>query len=217
MIEYYRIAAVMAENLIQVHGIKKRFGTHLIFKDINMELRPGDSRCIWGPNGSGKSTLLKIVAGLLRPTSGSVEYCVDGACGRPAVFRNSIGFVAPDVVLYGELTLRENLDFLSQCRGITRNVDYENELVERLFPEGLRDDLVGAFSSGMKRKAQFIAGLCHKPAVIFLDEPTSHLDEAGRAEVANIINTLKNDKILLIASNDPDERSWCGETLELHI
>lgn len=207
----------MAEIEIKANGLKKQFGSHLVFDGIDVELQRGDSLCIWGPNGSGKSTLLKIMAGLLGPSAGSVEFRLGGASGTPSEFRNSIGFAAPDVVLYGELTLDENLDFIARCRGGRRDTGREIRLIERLFPGGLRDDPVGAFSSGMKRKAQFIAAVCHDPEILFLDEPSSHLDEAARSEVAAVVDEIKNDKILMLASNDPAERGWCAETLELYI
>lgn len=208
---------------IIIDNVGKRFGPHRVLKGISFEARPGNSFCLWGPNGCGKSTLLKIIAGLLRPSEGNVTYFGGGATGNiaggvtggPALFRNKTGMAAPDVKLYEELTAEENLEFISSSRGLPRNRDYEKELLGRLFPGGLRNEPLGDFSSGMRHKVCLVAALAHRPEALLLDEATSYFDTAGKAEAEIIISALKKNTILFVATNDPSERSWCEETIDL--
>lgn len=200
---------------IAAEKVGKRFGPYTILKDISFEVKKGDSLCLWGPNGSGKSTLLKIVAGLIRPTKGKIEYSADGHSGPPSAFKNRIGMVSPDVKLYEELTPDENLEFIASSRGIKRNKEYEKELLRLFFPEGVKNEPIGLFSSGMKQRINITAALAHGPDVLLLDEATSYLDTAGKAAAAELILSLKKNTALVVATNDPAEKLWCGETIDL--
>jgi heme exporter protein A len=175
----------------------------------------GGSVCLWGPNGSGKSTLLKIMAGLIRASSGKITYFANGKSGKPALFKNSIGVSAPDVRLYEELSPFENLEFLSRSRGTGRDVKYETELLERFFLLESAKEPLETFSSGMRQKFHLIGALAHKPAALLLDEPTSFMDEEGRRHVGEIMSGLKSKSLLCVATNDPAERAWCEDTVEL--
>ncbi len=202
---------------ITVRKVGKRFGPRRIFEDIGFEVSRGGSVCLWGPNGSGKSTLLKIIAGLLRPTSGEVVYYGDGKSGPPSMFRNMTGMAAPDVTLYDELTPRENLGFLCRARGLPTDKEYETHLLEMFGLKDAADVPLGTFSSGMRQKFNFICALAHRPRTLLLDEPSSFMDEAGRTSVGELVNGLKSDSLLIVATNDGAERAWCEATIELRV
>lgn len=200
-----------------VKNITKRYGPHVVFKEVSLEVKKGESLCLWGPNGSGKSTLLKSIAGLARPTTGSVAY-VDGGRERPASeCRNDIGMAAPYVVLYNELSPSENLEFLANSRGLKRDVDFEKAMIAEFFPDGLKDEPIGTFSSGMCRKICFVAALAHRPSVVLMDECTSHFDDPGRAAAGRILASMKKDSVMIIATNETFEREWCEGVYELRI
>lgn len=200
---------------IAVEKVCKRFGPQMVFEGISFEASRAGSVCLWGPNGSGKSTLLKIMAGLVRATAGKVVFFADGRSGPPAHFRNMLGVSAPDVVMYEELTPNENLEFLSRARGLKRDVKYERELLEMFSLAGVADKPLGAFSSGMKQKFNLIGALAHRPPALFLDEPTSFMDEAGRRQAEKIVAGLKPGALLVVATNDKEEKTWCEATVEL--
>ncbi len=204
------------EGLI-LENVGKRFGPRPIFSGINFKVSPGESVCLWGPNGAGKSTLLKIAAGLARPSSGSVTCSFGGQSGKPLEFRNSIGVCAPDVAMYEELSPEENLDFAARARGAKRDKAYERELMESFSLEGFANAPLGTFSSGMRQRFKLICALAHKPSALLLDEPSSFMDEAGRARVESIVASLKGSTALLVATNDPAERAWCGSTVTLGV
>jgi len=200
---------------IVADAVGKRFGPHKIFDGMSFEIARGGSVCLWGPNGSGKSTLLKIMAGLIRASSGKVTYFANGKSGKSAMFKNSIGVSAPDVRLYEELSPLENLDFLQRSRGLVRDVKYESELLDRFALKDCSKELLETFSSGMRQKFHLVAALAHRPAVLLLDEPTSFMDEEGRRQTGELIAGLKASSLLVVATNDKAERAWCEDTIEL--
>ncbi|MFA6450261.1 MAG: ABC transporter ATP-binding protein [bacterium] len=200
---------------IVTEAVGKRFGPHLIFEEISFEIARGGSVCLWGPNGSGKSTLLKIMAGLIRASSGNVTYFAGGKSGKPGQFKNLFGMSAPDVRLYDELSPLENLEFLRRSRGLSEDTKYESELLEQFSLTEFAKEPIENFSSGMRQKFHLIGALAHRPAALLLDEPTSFMDEAGRRQTAEIIAGLKPASLLAVATNDPAERAWCEATIEL--
>ncbi|HOO55979.1 MAG TPA: ABC transporter ATP-binding protein [bacterium] len=200
---------------ISLEAVEKRYGPHLIFSGVSFEVGKGDSVCFWGPNGSGKSTLLKITAGLISASAGKVKYASRTKTGPPAMYKNTIGVVAPDVLMYEELTPEENLEFTMNARGFKRDSEYEASLFARFDLEDARHEQVGNFSSGMKQKFHIISALAHKPSALLFDEPSSYMDLSGREQISRIINEMKSEIILIIATNDPEEKDWCNEYVEL--
>ncbi len=148
-----------------------------------------------GENGAGKSTLLRMIAGLLRPTSGRIE--LTGA-------EAGVGYAAPDLEFYEEFSARENLEFAADARGIPHAaVDGALGRVE-LTERGR--DRVSALSSGMKQRLRLAFALLGEPAALVLDEPGAHLDERGRAALASILDERRRGGLVLVATND--EREW---------
>lgn len=217
MLEYCEFFMGALLDRVKVEKITKRFGRHVVFKDVCLEVSRGESLCLWGPNGSGKSTLLKSIAGLARPTSGKISYINGSFERRPAESRDDIGMAAPYVVLYNELTPDENLEFLARSRGMARDRDHENKMIAELFPAGLKNEPIGTFSSGMCRKICFIAALAHKPSVVLMDECTSHFDDPGREAAGRILNSFRKDSVMIIATNETFERAWCDRLYELRV
>ncbi|HOX28205.1 MAG TPA: ABC transporter ATP-binding protein [bacterium] len=202
---------------IKVESVTKRFGPNQVLDGITFDASAGESYCLWGPNGSGKSTLLKIIAGLLRPSKGKISYCASGKTGAPLTFRNNIGMSAPDIMMYEDLSLAENLDFLAKARALPRDARFEDELMDKFSLSGVKGRQLGACSSGMKRKFHLVCALAHKPSALLLDEPTSYMDDAGRAGAEEIVSSLKKDVILIVATNDHAEKAWCEAAIELRI
>ena len=207
-------AAETAELKIELCGLEHGFGTRRVFQPVDATLTAGQVGAVTGSNGAGKSTLLRIVAGLLQPLRGEARIFVDGQPLDALSRRAAVGYVAPDLILYRELTGAENLQFFARLRGIS--LSREN-LIERLTEVGLRGrgkDFVGAYSSGMRQRLKYAFALLSRPPILLLDEPTANLDEAGAAIVRDLIarqRTRPGGGITLLATNEPNETLW-GDT-----
>jgi heme exporter protein A len=158
-------------SYLRFHEIKRRFGRIKVLNGVSGEVTPGHVLLVSGPNGSGKSTLVRILAGILAQESGTVEYVEDGRSLGIAERRRSLGYVAPDLALYEELSAVENLEFFCRLRGVPAE-----RASETLSVLGLPEDrLAGALSSGLDQ-----------PGVEQgTDLLSSHLADGGFAVVAN--------------------------------
>ncbi|PKM83613.1 MAG: transcriptional regulator [Firmicutes bacterium HGW-Firmicutes-13] len=190
---------------LELCGLTKCYNERLIFSEVTASLSQGNCLVVTGANGSGKSTLLKILAGLIRPTSGKVKFSIKGAALSPSKQKEFIGFVAPDLFLYEELTALENLKFFAEVRGLSfQDRDY-TLLLEKLQLKKWSENLVSTYSSGMKQRLKFAFALLHTPFLLILDESTSNLDEAGQALVREIVGEQKEKGAVVFSTNDPAE------------
>lgn len=185
----------------------KRFGERKVLNDINFELATGDSMAIVGANGSGKSTLLLLLLSVLHPTKGSIDYFLDDQKLTDSEVRASTSLVSPYLNLYDNLTAEENLIFFKTVSGGNITGKEINGLLERVGLEGRGPDAVGSYSSGMKQRLKYAVALLNDPAFLFLDEPTSNLDDAGKKIVFDLVNEYRAKTIILIATNEKEEQS----------
>ena len=206
----------MTDFSLQVHSLQKSFGRRLVFEGITFNLNKPGVFGISGPNGSGKSTLVKILSGINSPSKGQVIHSLNSKQIASEKLHNFIGFVSPYLVLYDEFTALENLNYFSKIR----KVEFNTKKVETLFDQFLlssrKDDLVKAYSSGMKQRLKFIFALMHSPQFIFLDEPTSNLDDEGKQTVYKLIESESEKAIVVVASNEKQDLARCTETLDLN-
>lgn len=206
----------MTSMKLTLTGVCKEFNRRSIFRDVSFSLGGGDSIAITGSNGSGKSTLVKIICGLLSPTRGTFAYTLEGKTIEHDNVRNHIGLVSPYLQLYDEFTGWENLELLSQIR--SDHVLEKGRIEEVLNDVGLwerRKDFLRTYSSGMRQRLKYAFALVHKPDILVLDEPTSNLDSDGIAMVERRVMEQKKDSILIVATNDADESTWCSGKIEL--
>ncbi|MCL1865149.1 MAG: ABC transporter ATP-binding protein [Spirochaetes bacterium] len=197
---------------IRTEAVEKRFGKTLLFRNIDIQLKNGDSFYITGPNGSGKSTLLQILAGIQRPSSGSVTYTVNNSILKNDYYKDFFGFTGPQVNPYDMLTAVENLKFMAS-ESIDNNKIFE--FLEKFDLYRHKDKAVKYYSSGMKQRLRIIHALIHDPEILMLDEPCSNLDTKGCHIVYQTINDLKADKILIIATNESDDINLCSKGINL--
>jgi ABC-type multidrug transport system ATPase subunit len=200
---------------IILENAAKRYTGAYIFRDVNLDFAGPGVLCLCGPNGSGKTTLMRVMCGLLRPTRGRA--LVDGGGKRqpPAQLRRTFGIQSPGIVMYPELTVRENIEFVLTLRGASWGASRADELLERLNLAYAEEKPAAALSSGMRQKLALILALAHDPDTVFLDEPTSFLDADGRARVAGVIKEIRSRALIVIATNDAEERSWGDSIFEL--
>lgn len=200
---------------LEAKKLSKRYGRQRLFSDLDLEIGEGDSLCVWGPNGSGKSTLLKVLAGLVRPGSGQVKYIDGDRRLAPSDAKRLFGIAAPDIVMYDELTLMENVEFLMRMRGMAFDPGAAAAALETFGLGHAAGKLAGTASSGMKQRLRLAAATAHDPYVLLLDEPTSFLDAAGVASVRRFLRGREPGRILVIATNDPTEKEWCRKIVDL--
>ena len=185
--------------------LSKKFGQRTVFSDINLELNSGDSVAITGSNGSGKSTLLKLLIKVMRPTKGEVVLLADGKALDENDFRINVSFVSPYLNLYDQLSGEENLNFFAAVRGGNITGKELEFLLEKvgLAKRGL--DLVATYSTGMKQRLKYALALSNKPKFLFLDEPMSALDDGGKEIVKKIIDELREQCVIVLATNEKEE------------
>ena len=198
---------------LRLANLSKSFDGTKVLDSVSLRVEQGTVLSISGRNGSGKTTLLRIIAGLLRPSGGSVE-CGEGdePPWQPARLRRELGYVSPDLALYESLSARENLDFFARVRGCTRD---PNELLDYVGLGGRGDEPIGSFSSGMRQRLKLAFALQASPRVLLLDEPGVTLDEAGKELVVRAVAEQRPRGVVLLASNDPEEVALGDDVLRL--
>ncbi len=195
--------------------ISKRFGERKVFSKISFDVSTGDSLAIVGSNGSGKSTLLQIILSIFRPTRGSVTFYENNHKIDDDNLRNKISFVAPYLNLYDQLTGEENLKFFSTVAGGFITGKEIDQLLSRVGLEGRGIDFVAGYSSGMKQRLKYAVALLNKPQFLFLDEPTSNLDDDGKSIVFELIEEHRKDSVIVIATNEKEEYSLAQQLCRL--
>jgi len=188
----------VTENLVEVHGLERRFGARRALAGVELEVRAGEIVGLVGPNGSGKTTLLRVLAGLLRPTSGTVRVAgFEPAREREEVMRVARFAFAPPALLEN-LTAREHLVHLGMLGGGR----VERAQVERVLAlVGLAqraDERVKAFSFGMRQRLALALALVPQPRLLVLDEPTEGLDPLAVLELRGILARLRAEQGLAI-------------------
>jgi heme exporter protein A len=188
-----------------VEGLSKSFGTRRVLRDLSFTVKAPGSLGITGRNGSGKTTLMKILSQLAPPTRGKVAIRDGDAEIAEADCFNYLKMISPEMALYEMLTGYENLKFFSTLAGVRLERAEQDELLERVGLSMRGDDLVAAYSSGMKQRLKYGVALLAKPAILLLDEPTANLDDAGKGVVREIIAKQKSEGMLIIATNESED------------
>jgi heme exporter protein A len=174
--------------IIEARALERRFGHVLALRSLDLTVHAGEVLLLAGPNGAGKSTLLRCLAGLARPTRGSVR--VGGALLRqePSA-RSAVGFLSHQTFLYDDLTARENLRFAATLHHLD---SVEQRVMDALNAAGLAqraDVRAGVLSHGTRQRLSIARATLHGPVALLLDEPFSGLDVAAVAQLRNTIAT----------------------------
>lgn len=209
-------AGALDDVTLTLSDIAASYGARIVFRGISLTLRQGEILVVSGANGSGKSTLLRLLCGLQRPASGRICYRWRGAEYGPTDATHLLGWVAPDLALYRELTACENLQFFAAVRGQQPGKAQIDDLLKQVGLDGRGGDRVSSYSSGMVQRLRYAYALLHRPPVLLLDEPTVTLDERGAAVVEQIVAAQRRAGLTVIATNDPRELRFADYVLELH-
>ena len=187
-------------NAIEVSHITKHYGKVCALDDVSFSVRPGEVFGLIGPDGAGKTTLFRILCTLLLPEQGAAT--VDGydTVRQMREIRKRVGYMPGKFSLYQDLTVQENLQFFATLFGTTIEEGYDGIKAIYSQIERFKDRKAGALSGGMKQKLALSCALVHSPSVLFLDEPTTGVDPVSRKEFWEMLGTLKERGITIVAS-----------------
>jgi len=193
-------------NAAELVAIEKHFGRVRAVAGISTSFPLGSLVLVSGPNGAGKSTLLRIASGLMRPTRGSVSiFGEDLYRSKGSAVRGRIGYLGTDAGLYGELTLRENLEFCARLHGIASSrID---DVMARLGLDRFSGRRLSALSLGYRRRTGLARVLLGEPELLLLDEPWNGLDVEARQSLTQILRERQRDGLsTAVATHDVGER-----------
>jgi len=191
--------------MLAVRRLTKHYGALVAIHDVSFEARPGEVLGLLGPNGSGKSTTVKILTGLLRQTSGTVQLDGADAFADLEAYKRIIGYVPEEPHLYSYLTGPEYLRLVGRLRELPERA-LDDKIDRFLQLLGIYDDrhqTLSSYSKGMRQKILLSAALLHNPDLILLDEPFSGLDVASALVMRSLIQELAaRGKVVLFSSHE---------------
>lgn len=202
---------------LQCTDLSKNYNGKIIFKNVNISLTQKSSLVINGRNGSGKSTLLKVISHLIRFDKGNIKLKINDEIIPKEKIYTKIGFLAPYISLYDELTGWENLVFFCDLKVVQKDKK-EEELKYLLEKVGLykrKNDLIRNYSSGMKQRLKLAFAIINNPPLLLMDEPRTNLDEEGISVVYKIAEEQKERGILILATNEKEDNELCETRLNI--
>lgn len=173
-----------------MQALTKRFGMTAVLRGLTLEVPTGEFLSVFGPNGAGKSTLLRILATLMRPTSGSLTVLGRDAAEDGAGIRRQIGVLLDQPLLFPTLTAAENLAFYGRMFAVDALRDRIEALLLQMNLWEHRGRLVGQLSRGMQQRLAIARALLHQPRLLLLDEPYTGLDQQGIAALTSIVRAF---------------------------
>ena len=199
---------------ILLEDIGRRFNQEWIFKKINYQFVQKQSYAILGPNGSGKSTLLQVLAGNLSPSAGKISYTQNKIAIDVADIYREISVAAPYLELIEEFTLLESINFHFKFKKMAKDWNAKS-LIELVQLEKSVNKEVRYFSSGMKQRLKLLLACCTDSPILFLDEPTSNLDNEGIDWYLKMMKLFAKDRLTIVCSNQEHEYSFCEHQLTI--
>lgn len=192
-----RMPAPPTTLAVEVSGVSRSFGRRRAVEAVDLSLAAGDCLALFGPNGAGKTTLLRVIAGLLKPTSGTVRIGGRSLRNDPAA-RGQLGLISHQSMLYRALTARENVEFAARMYGVPDPPAAAMRALERIRIADRADAPVRALSRGLQQRVSIARAIVHEPTVVLLDEPYTGLDAAGGAALTDMLRLLRSHGASLI-------------------
>jgi len=200
---------------IQFSAASKRFNKEWIFSNLNFSFVTGQHYALIGNNGSGKSTLLQVIAGYIGLTKGQVNWVDnEGQSIDSSKIYQHISIAAPYLELVEEFTALEQIAFHQQFKPLQTNLN-PIDLLEKTGLIKSADKQIRNFSSGMKQRLKLALAIFDQAPVLLLDEPCSNLDQEGIQTYHQLMQAYAMHKLIIVASNDPQEYQFCKQQLAL--
>lgn len=189
-----------ASNVISLQAVSKQYGSETVLRDINFEVQAGECIVLVGHNGAGKTSLMKLMLGLTRPTTGTVEILGGNPAFSAAVAqRMALGYLPESVAFYEAMTGREVLAFYASLKG-SSELECKN-LLELVGLSDASKRKVGTYSKGMRQRLGLAQAMLGNPQLLFLDEPTTGLDPILRQHFYELIDGLQKEGATSIISS----------------
>lgn len=203
---------------VQLDGVSKGFGGPPVVDDLTVSLEPGKILGLIGPSGSGKTTVVRLMLGVLAPDKGRVLVLGREPRRFGVSLRERIGYMPQHFVLYPELSVRENLDFVASCYGVRlwRRGKRLRHLLDFVELTDVRHTAAGQVSGGQQRRLELACTLVHDPWLIVMDEPTAGIDPVLRAKFWEHFRRLRDEgRTLLVTTQYVTEAEYCDEVAAL--
>lgn len=187
---------------LHINHISKQFKDKDAVNDVSLHITPG----VWGllgANGAGKTTLMHMIAGIMEPTSGVVEYDGLPITMLKEKYRDIFGYLPQGFGFYPEFTVKNYLEYVAALKGLTKKETKEkiDILLEKMTLSEVRNKKIKKLSGGMKRRVGIAQALLNDPEVLILDEPTSGLDPGERVRFRKMLSEFAKDRIVLISTH----------------
>jgi heme ABC exporter ATP-binding subunit CcmA len=177
--------------IVEVAELTRAFGSRRALAGVTFSLAPGECLALFGPNGAGKTTLLRVLAGLLRPTSGSARISGVQLPGG-ALARSRVGLISHHTMLYEALSPRENVSFAAKLYGVPDAGARVEDSLRRMSMIERADAPVRSLSRGMQQRVSIARAMVHAPQLVLADEPYSGLDDSGARALTSLLGELRS-------------------------
>ena len=188
--------------MIAVESLVKTFGSFRAVDGVSLDVAAGEIHGFLGPNGAGKTTTIRMIAGLLKPTSGRVTIAGRDLAREPEAAKHALGFIPDRPYLYEKLTAAEFLRFHGGLYGLEGAAVEERalELLELFELAKWRDELVESFSHGMKQRLVMCSAFLHRPQAVLVDEPMVGLDPRGARLIKDVFRLMSRKGVAILMS-----------------
>jgi ABC-2 type transport system ATP-binding protein len=196
------------ETLLETHDLVRTFGMLRAVDGLDLEVKAGEMIGLVGPDGAGKTTTIRLLCGALQATSGTIRVAGYDLPGQVEKAREEIGYLAQKFSLYGDLTVKENLEFFGEVFDMdaAERKERSKDLLRFAGLEEFADRRAAALSGGMQKKLGLASALVHRPKVLLLDEPTGGVDPVARQEFWHLlIGLLREGSAVLVSTPYMDE------------
>jgi heme exporter protein A len=183
--------------MLTATGLARAYGGRRAVDGVDLALEAGQALAIFGPNGAGKTTLLRLLAGLLRPTAGTVAINGQPVRGDTGA-RGHVGYISHASMMYPTLTALENVEFAAQLHGVPDARDAARRALALMRVEDRAGTQVRALSRGLQQRVSIARAVVHGPGVVLLDEPYTGLDTLGAAALTDMLGTLRSAGATLV-------------------
>ena len=200
------------DALIRTEGLCRDFGKIKAVNKLSLRIPEGAIYGFLGPNGSGKSTTIRLICGLLEPTAGTIRALDYDIPDQAELLKQNLGYMTQKFSLYQDLTVYENLSFLTEIQGVpsTERARRIRSLMEQFHLTKRKDQKAGTLSGGQKQRLALACSIVHNPRLLILDEPTSAVDPESRREFWEYLFELTGRGMsILVSTHYMDEAERC--------